>query len=100
MPSSPRKTVLCRYHYDPLDRQNGCTVLQQPVIQRFNCKERLATEIQGDAQWSIFQHDQQLLAQLNQLDANQQSGLSAVNLLAGFTAAPNSRNALAPINNG
>ena len=31
---------------------------------------------------------------------NQQSGLSAVNRRAGFTAAPNSRNALAPISNG
>jgi hypothetical protein len=31
---------------------------------------------------------------------HQESGLSAVNRRAGFTAAPNSRNALAPINSG
>ena len=77
MPSSPRKTVLCRYHYDPLDRQNGCSVHQQPAIQRFNCKDRLATEIQGAARWSFFQHDEQLLAQLNQLYARVTSTLLA-----------------------
>ncbi|MNN06799.1 hypothetical protein D3C81_1196020 [compost metagenome] len=69
MPNSTRETVLCRYHYDPLDRQNGCTALQQPVIQRFHCKSRLATEIQGSARWSIFQQDDQLLAQHSHLDA-------------------------------
>jgi RHS repeat-associated protein len=69
MPNSTRETVLCRYHYDPLDRQNGCTALQQPAIQRFHCKSRLATEIQGSARWSIFQHDDQLLAQHSHLDA-------------------------------
>jgi RHS repeat-associated protein len=69
MPNSTRETVLCRYHYDPLDRQNGCTALQQPAIQRFHCKSRLATEIQGSARWSIFQQDDQLLAQHSHLDA-------------------------------
>ncbi|MDN4546489.1 RHS repeat-associated core domain-containing protein [Pseudomonas sp. C32] len=77
MPSSPSKIVLCRYHYDPLDRQNGCSVHQQPAIQRFNCKDRLATEIQGAARWSFFQHDEQLLAQLNQLYARVTSTLLA-----------------------
>ncbi|KPA87405.1 hypothetical protein PF66_06035 [Pseudomonas asplenii] len=57
MPTSARETLLCRYHYDPLDR----------------------------------------LADSNQA---QQSGLSAVYRRAGFTAAPNSRRALAPISNG
>jgi RHS repeat-associated protein len=69
MPNTPRNTVLCRYHYDPLDRQNGCTVFQQPVIQRFHCKNRLVTEIQGAVRWSILQHDDHLLAQHNHLDA-------------------------------
>ncbi|MNX94627.1 hypothetical protein D3C86_1268650 [compost metagenome] len=77
MPNSTRETVLCRYHYDPLDRQNGCTALQQPVIQRFHCKSRLATEIQGSARWSILQHDDQLLAQQNRLDAKVSTTLLA-----------------------
>jgi len=77
MPNTSRDTVLCRYHYDPLDRQNGCTVLEQPVIQRFHCKDRLATEIQGVARWSILQHDDQLLAQQNHLDTKVSTTLLA-----------------------
>ncbi|POA19081.1 hypothetical protein C1886_14105 [Pseudomonas sp. FW300-N1A1] len=65
MLTSPRETTLCRYHYDPLDRQAGCTLtlLQPAVIQRFYCKSRLATEVQGAVRTSLFQHDDQLLAQ-------------------------------------
>ncbi|MFU2326873.1 RHS repeat-associated core domain-containing protein [Pseudomonas sp. NFX98] len=70
MPSSSRETVLCRYHYDPLDRQNGCTVPQQPPIQQFHNKDRLTTEIHGASRWSFFQHDEQLLAQRMHQDAN------------------------------
>ncbi len=64
------KTELCRYHYDPLDRQCGCTIVLQPAHQRFHCKSRLVTEIQGAARWSLFQHDDQLLAQRNHVGAN------------------------------
>ncbi|MNZ30036.1 hypothetical protein D3C78_472920 [compost metagenome] len=65
MPTSPYKTVLCHYHYDPLDRQAGCTLtlLQPATLQRFYCKSRLATEIQGAVGTHLFQHDDQLLAQ-------------------------------------
>jgi RHS repeat-associated protein len=63
MPNPPHATLLCRYHYDPLDRQSGCTLPQQPVIQRFHCDGRLTTEIQGAAQRSIMQHEDHLLAQ-------------------------------------
>ncbi|VVO05124.1 RHS repeat-associated core domain-containing protein [Pseudomonas fluorescens] len=63
MPASPRETLLCHYHYDPLDRLADCTPFKQAGIQRFYCKTRLATEIQDAAQRSIFQHDDQLLAQ-------------------------------------
>jgi RHS repeat-associated protein len=80
LPNTSRDTVLCRYHYDPLDRQNGCTVLEQPVIQRFHCKSRLTTEIQGAARWSILQHDDQLLAQQNHLDAKVSTTLLATDL--------------------
>ena len=70
MPDSPHETLLCRYHYDPLDRQSGCTVPQQPVIQRFHCDGRLTTEIQGGTRWSILQHGDQLLAQRNHREAS------------------------------
>jgi RHS repeat-associated protein len=70
MPNSPHETLLCRYHYDPLDRQSGCTLPQQPVIQRFHCDGRLTTEIQGGTRWSILQHDDHLLAQRNHREAS------------------------------
>jgi RHS repeat-associated protein len=58
-----REALLCRYHYDPLDRLAACTLSEQASTQRFYQKSRLATEIQGSMQRSIFQHDDQLLAQ-------------------------------------
>ncbi|WP_210641582.1 RHS repeat-associated core domain-containing protein [Pseudomonas sp. Tri1] len=64
MPDAPRGTVLCRYRYDPLDRLVDCAPSAEAGIQRFYCKSRLATEIQGAVQRSVFQHDDQLLAQL------------------------------------
>ncbi|MFQ6554968.1 RHS repeat-associated core domain-containing protein [Pseudomonas sp. Lb2C1-1] len=69
MPATPRETVLCRYHYDPLDRLVDCVPSAEAGIQRFYCKSRLASEIQGTVQRSIFQHDDQLLAQLRREDA-------------------------------
>jgi RHS repeat-associated protein len=63
MPASTRETSLCRYHYDPLDRLVDCTPFEQTAIQRYYCKTRLATEIQGSVQHTIVQHDDQLLAQ-------------------------------------
>ena len=65
MPTFPRASLLCRYHYDPLDRQAGCTLtlLQPAALQHFYCKSRLATEVQGAVGTSLFQHDDQLLAQ-------------------------------------
>ena len=55
--------LLCRYHYDPLDRLADCTPTAQASSQRFYLKDRLATEIQGARQRSILQHEDQLLAQ-------------------------------------
>ncbi|MCW8278809.1 RHS repeat-associated core domain-containing protein [Pseudomonas sp. PCH199] len=57
------QTVLCRYRYDPLDRSTSHTVPGNPERQRFYCKSRLATEIQGALHHLIFQHGDQLLAQ-------------------------------------
>ena len=70
MRNSVDKIQLCRYDYDALDRQCGCTIIQQPAFQRFHCKSRLATELQGAARWSLFQHDDQLLAQHTHLGAS------------------------------
>jgi RHS repeat-associated protein len=58
-----RDTLLCRYHYDPLDRVASCAPLAQSSVQRFYRKDRLATEIQGQVQYSVFEHEAQLLAQ-------------------------------------
>lgn len=44
--------LLCRYHYDPLDRLVGTTPLKQNELQRFYCKNRLTTEIQGQVRRS------------------------------------------------
>ncbi|EJN26722.1 RHS repeat-associated core domain protein-containing protein [Pseudomonas sp. GM78] len=63
MPMSPRETLLCRYRYDPLDRSIDWAPDQQASIQRFHCKNRLATEIQGAAKCSVLQHGDQVLAQ-------------------------------------
>lgn len=67
MPANARD-VICRYHYDPLDRLVGTTPTDDDGLQRFYCKSRLATETQGAAQRSIFQQGKQLLAQQKQQD--------------------------------
>jgi RHS repeat-associated protein len=63
MPTSLNETILCRYNYDPLDRLADCTPLEQAGVQRYYCKNRLTTEIQGTVRYSFLQHDDQLLAQ-------------------------------------
>jgi RHS repeat-associated protein len=66
--SSTDETLLCRYRYDPLDRLADCTPSAQARTQRFYLKERLTSEIQGSVQRSIFQQDDQLLAQQQRQD--------------------------------
>jgi RHS repeat-associated protein len=61
--TSPGETILCHYRYDPLDRLINHTLPDIPERQRFYCKSRLATEIQGAMRYSIVQHGDQLLAQ-------------------------------------
>lgn len=61
--TSLRETVLCRYHYDPLDRLISHVLAETPGRQRFYCRSRLATEIQGAMRYSIVQQGDQLLAQ-------------------------------------
>ena len=62
MQSQP-PTLLCRYGYDPLDRLTSHMLPGTPERQRFYCKSRLATEIQGSTKHSIVQHGDLLLAQ-------------------------------------
>ncbi|WP_458128659.1 RHS repeat-associated core domain-containing protein [Pseudomonas sp. Z2-11] len=57
------ETLLCRYHYDPLDRLANCIAAAQASTQRFYLKNRLTSEIQGSVRRSIFQHHDRLLAQ-------------------------------------
>lgn len=63
MPTSPRQNITCYYSYDPMDRSIGRTLVNQPGVQRFYCNNRLSSEIQGTSKRSIFQHDNQVLAQ-------------------------------------
>ncbi|BBP61977.1 RHS repeat-associated core domain-containing protein [Pseudomonas sp. St316] len=77
MPATSHETVSCRYHYDPLDRLVDCAPFDEVSIQRFYCKSRLATEIQGAVQHSVFQHDNQLLAQLRREDVRGDATLLA-----------------------
>ena len=54
MPAA-KDVVLCRYHYDPLDRLVGHSPAGADSVQRFYQKNRLTTEIQGLVQRSIIQ---------------------------------------------
>ncbi|MNO78116.1 hypothetical protein D3C76_692440 [compost metagenome] len=77
MPASPQSTELCRYRYDPLDRRVASTLHQQTDLQHFYCKSHLASEIQGAQHRSIFQHDDQLLAQQSSQNAKVDTTLLA-----------------------
>jgi RHS repeat-associated protein len=74
--SSPHQSVLCRYRYDPLDQLTSAAPMGQAEVLRFYQKSRLANEIQGVLQRTIFQHEDQLLAQ-----QQRQSGVSDTALL-------------------
>ncbi|WP_159994406.1 MULTISPECIES: RHS repeat-associated core domain-containing protein [unclassified Pseudomonas] len=55
--------ILCSYGYDPLDRLISQRQPDASAHQRFYCKSRLATEIQGAIGFSVFQNNDLLLAQ-------------------------------------
>lgn len=52
-----------RYQYDPLDRIAMYALGDQSGIQRFYLKDRLISELEGAVHRSIFQYEEQLLAQ-------------------------------------
>lgn len=60
---SDHQTLLCRYHYDPLDRLAGHVAADEADTRLFYQKSHLATHIQGALHRSILQLDDQLLAQ-------------------------------------
>ncbi|MVV46969.1 RHS repeat-associated core domain-containing protein [Pseudomonas sp. PB120] len=61
--STQPETLLCHYRYNALDQLIGHAQPDEPQHQRFYRKNRLATEIQGAMQYSIFQSGDLLLAQ-------------------------------------
>ncbi|MHC8323570.1 RHS repeat-associated core domain-containing protein [Pseudomonas sp. GB2N2] len=62
--------LLCSYHYDALDRLITSSSPTQAAAVRFYQQERFVTEIQGDVQRSIIQHEDQLLAQQTRQGSN------------------------------
>ncbi|MDP9785794.1 RHS repeat-associated core domain-containing protein [Pseudomonas fluorescens] len=78
--SANRKTPLCRYRYDPLDRLADCPPSAQTRTQRFYLKERLTSEIQGSVQRLVFQQGDQLLAQQQRQDDVVETTLLAIDL--------------------
>jgi RHS repeat-associated protein len=79
MPSTD-ETILCHYRYDPLDRLVDCSSTAQANTQRFYLEKRLTCEIQGAIKRSIFQHDDQLLAQQQCKDGAVETTLLATDL--------------------
>jgi RHS repeat-associated protein len=67
--ASSSKAVLCRYHYDPLDRVAATSALGQPEGLRFYQQNRLTTEIHGAVRRAIVQHEDLLLAQQQRIDS-------------------------------
>lgn len=76
MASTPQ-TVLCRYHYDALNRLAACSPAGVDDLQRFYQKSRLTTHIQGQIQRSIMLTEDQLLAQRTTLNGQTNGALLA-----------------------
>ncbi|WP_338582377.1 RHS repeat-associated core domain-containing protein [Pseudomonas sp. MAG733B] len=78
---APSQSILhCRYGYDPLDRLISQFLAGAPEHQRFYCKSRLSTEIQGAIGYSIFQKEDLLLAQQKRQNDAIESTLLATDL--------------------
>lgn len=78
--SPSTSTVLCRYRYDPLDRLASAQPAAQDSAQRFYRKNRLATQIQGAIQYTLFGHDDRLLAQQQRSGKSTETRLLATDL--------------------
>ncbi|WP_273826324.1 RHS repeat-associated core domain-containing protein [Pseudomonas asplenii] len=71
------RTLLSQYRYDPLDRLLACNTANLGPQQRFYCKSRLASEIQGAIAYSFFRTDDWLLAQRRRKGEHHDTGLLA-----------------------
>ncbi|WCM51497.1 RHS repeat-associated core domain-containing protein [Pseudomonas sp. WJP1] len=72
---SNTRDVICRYHYDALDRLVGTKTANDEELRRFYCRKHLITEIQGVVKRSIFQQNDFLLAQKNKTVGADQTSL-------------------------
>jgi RHS repeat-associated protein len=79
MPAT-RATLLCHYCYDALDRLIDHGLTDAPPLQRFYCKNRLTTEIQGALRQTLFQQGDWLLAQQTQQGIEHDTALLATDL--------------------
>ncbi len=61
--STRHEVALCRYRYDAMDRLVESEPFRQSIVQCFFLKSYLVTQLQAQVQRSIFQNDDQLLAQ-------------------------------------
>jgi RHS repeat-associated protein len=77
---STQPVLRCRYSYDPLDHLISQLQPDAPAHQRFYCKSRLATEIQGSIGFSVFQNNDLLLAQHKNQGGAVESTLLATDL--------------------
>ncbi|KPA90691.1 RHS repeat-associated core domain [Pseudomonas asplenii] len=69
--------ILSQYRYDPLDRLVACAPTNLAPHQRFYCKSRLATEIQGAVAHTFFLSDNVPLAQQRRQGAGRETNLLA-----------------------
>ncbi|WP_248914204.1 RHS repeat-associated core domain-containing protein [Pseudomonas moorei] len=79
MPAT-RATLLCHYRYDALDRLIDHGLTDTPPLQRFYCKSRLTTEIQGALRQTLFQQGDWILAQQTQQGIEHDTALLATDL--------------------
>ncbi|MDB5996355.1 MAG: repeat-associated core protein [Pseudomonas sp.] len=77
---TPNKFLLCKYQYNALDQLTASTLFAKPGHQRFYRKDHLVTEIAGDVELTIVQHQDQPLAQHVRDKGQVQSTLLATNL--------------------
>ncbi|KPY85904.1 Uncharacterized protein ALO44_03088 [Pseudomonas syringae pv. tagetis] len=61
--ASSGQSMLCVYHYDPLDRLADCSPAGQGSIGLFYQKSHFATQIQGQIQHTLLRTGEHLLAQ-------------------------------------
>ena len=74
------ESMQCQYRYDPLNRLICRTRFREPECQRFYCKSRLTTEVQGAMNYSVIQHGYLLLGQQQSQDETLEIALLATDL--------------------